>query len=94
MEIVIHDDTYKDVIEFRSISKLKLSVCGPDNTIKDCRVSYTLMVGPEDSIAAVKPYIHEKSGFYFNRQKLLLNKDEVLRDDATNSFFCRKKEKL
>ncbi|KAG5578513.1 hypothetical protein H5410_058647 [Solanum commersonii] len=41
------------------------------------------MVGPEDTIAAVKAYIQEKSGLYFNKLKLLLNENAtVLKDNA------------
>ncbi|XP_059311389.1 uncharacterized protein LOC132062945 [Lycium ferocissimum] len=89
MEIVIHDDIYKDVIKFRSVSKSKLSKFGlEEDTIKDCRNSYTLMVDPYDTVAAVKAYIQEQTGFSFNKQKLLLNNDQggrcaVLRNDQT-----------
>ncbi|KAK6776807.1 hypothetical protein RDI58_027808 [Solanum bulbocastanum] len=41
------------------------------------------MVGPEYTIAAVKAFIQEKSGLYFNKQKLLLNESgSVLKDNA------------
>ncbi|XP_059310875.1 uncharacterized protein LOC132062293 [Lycium ferocissimum] len=50
MQIIIHDDLYKDVIKFRSVSKSKLSKFGlEEDTIKDCRNSYTLMIDPYDT---------------------------------------------
>ncbi|KAK6776767.1 hypothetical protein RDI58_027768 [Solanum bulbocastanum] len=67
MQIIIHDDTYKDFI---------------DGTTKKCRISYTLMVAPDDTIVAVKAYIQEQTGLSFKNQKLM-NEVAVLRDRQT-----------
>ncbi|KAK6776753.1 hypothetical protein RDI58_027754 [Solanum bulbocastanum] len=73
MQIIIHDDTYKDAIGSKYII---------DGTAKDCRISYTLMVAPDDSIIAVKAYIQEQIGFSFKNQKLL-SEGAVLRNPQT-----------
>ncbi|KAH0777277.1 hypothetical protein KY290_008688 [Solanum tuberosum] len=86
MQIIIHDDSYKDQIKGRSFLKTFVLKYGPKDTIsgtiKDCRISYTLMVEPNDTIAAVKAYIQEQIGFSFKNQKLL-SKGAVLSDPQT-----------
>ncbi|KAH0746989.1 hypothetical protein KY285_008646 [Solanum tuberosum] len=73
MQIIIHDDTYKDTIGSKYII---------DGTAKHCLISYTLMVAPDDSIIAVKAYIQEQIGFSFKNQKLLYE-GAVLRNPQT-----------
>ncbi|KAK6776754.1 hypothetical protein RDI58_027755 [Solanum bulbocastanum] len=86
MQIIIHDDTYKDQIKGRSFLKTFVLKYGPKDTIsgtiKDRRISYTLMVEPNDTIVAVKAYIQEQIGFSFKNQKLL-SKGVVLSDPQT-----------
>ncbi|KAK6776758.1 hypothetical protein RDI58_027759 [Solanum bulbocastanum] len=67
MQIIIHDDTYKDFM---------------DGTTKKCHISYTLMVAPDDTIVAVKAYIQEQTRLSFKNQKLM-NEVAVLRDRQT-----------
>ncbi|KAH0713113.1 hypothetical protein KY289_009072 [Solanum tuberosum] len=73
MQIIIHDDTYKDAIGSKYII---------DGTAKDCRISYTLMIALDDSIIAIKAYIQEQTGFSFKIQKLLYE-GAVLRNPQT-----------
>uniref|UniRef100_K4DAQ9 Ubiquitin-like domain-containing protein n=2 Tax=Solanum lycopersicum TaxID=4081 RepID=K4DAQ9_SOLLC len=82
MQIIIHDDTYKDAIGSNDII---------DGITKDCRISYTLMVAPDDIIIAVKAYIQEQTGFSFKNQKLLYE-GAVLRNPQTLVSLGIKKE--
>ncbi|KAM3303449.1 polyubiquitin-like isoform X1 [Capsicum chacoense] len=83
MRIIIQDDTYRDVINWKSLPKSFLP-----NTVevaKDAAHSeskaFLLMVEPDDSIAAVKAYIQEEKGIPFKKQKLL-NEDGGVMGDA------------
>ncbi|KAM3202408.1 polyubiquitin-like isoform X1 [Capsicum annuum] len=85
MRIIIQDDTYRDVINWKSLPKSFLP-----NTVevaKDAAHSesktFLLMVEPDDSIAAVKAYIQEEKGIPFKKQKLLNEDGGVMRDALT-----------
>ncbi|PHT97924.1 hypothetical protein BC332_33151 [Capsicum chinense] len=85
MRIIIQDDTYRDVINWKSLPKSFLP-----NTVevaKDAAHSeskaFLLMVEPDDSIAAVKAYIQEEKGISFKKQKLLNEDGGVMRDALT-----------
>ncbi|OIT28861.1 hypothetical protein A4A49_26709 [Nicotiana attenuata] len=88
MQIIIQDDTYRDVINWRSLPesflrpKFKLEDSGNNSESK----AFLLMVEHDDNIAAVKAYIQEDKGFPFKKQKLLNKEGGVLSD--SHSSFC------
>uniref|UniRef100_M1C4J0 Ubiquitin n=4 Tax=Solanum tuberosum TaxID=4113 RepID=M1C4J0_SOLTU len=85
MRIIIQDDTYRDVINWKSLPKSFLPST-IDVTKEDiCSESkvFLLMVEPDDSIAAVKAYIQEEKGISFKKQKLLNEDGGVMRDAQT-----------
>ncbi|KAK4734086.1 hypothetical protein R3W88_008347 [Solanum pinnatisectum] len=85
MRIIIQDDTYRDVINWKSLPKSFLPST-IDITKEDiCSESkaFLLMVEPDDTIAAVKAYIQEEKGISFKKQKLLNEDGGVMRDEQT-----------
>ncbi|KAM3398530.1 polyubiquitin-like isoform X2 [Capsicum galapagoense] len=85
MRIIIQDDTYRDVINWKSLPKSFLP-----NTVEVAKYAahseskaFLLMVEPDDSIAAVKAYIQEEKGIPFKKQKLLNEDGGVMRDALT-----------
>ncbi|KAK4373277.1 hypothetical protein RND71_008661 [Anisodus tanguticus] len=85
MRIIIQDDTYRDVINWKSLPKSFLP--STIDVAKEDRGSeskpFLLIVEPDDSIAAVKAYIQEEKGIPFKKQKLLNQDGGVLRDAQT-----------
>lgn len=84
MQIIIQDDTYRDMINWHSLPK---SFLPPKFKLEDSGLSeskaFILMVEPDDCIAAVKAYIQEEKGIPFKKQKLLNKDGGVLRDSQT-----------
>ncbi|XP_055828488.1 uncharacterized protein LOC129896577 [Solanum dulcamara] len=85
MRIIIQDDTYRDVINWKSLPKSFLPSTldiAKEDMCSESKV-FLLMVEPDDSIAAVKAYIQEKKGISFKKQKLLNEDGGVMRDVQT-----------
>nr|XP_004235058.1 polyubiquitin [Solanum lycopersicum] len=87
MPIIIQDDTYRDVINWKSLPKSflpsSLDLTEEDTSICSKSKVFLLMVEPDDSIAAVKAYIQEEKGISFKKQKLLNEDGGVMRDAQT-----------
>ncbi|XP_059309723.1 polyubiquitin 8-like isoform X2 [Lycium ferocissimum] len=85
MRIIIQDDTYRDVINWKALPKSFLP--STIDVAKEDRESeskpFLPMVEPEDIVAAVKAYIQEEKGIPFKKQKLLNEDEGVLRDAQT-----------
>ncbi|KAK4371090.1 hypothetical protein RND71_010565 [Anisodus tanguticus] len=92
MQIIIRDDTYRDVNNWRASPKSFLPKFGLEDIISGTSDSqdleskpFLLMVEAEDTIAAVKAYIQEEKGISFKKQKLLKVSGGSLRDSQTLS---------
>ncbi|KAK4734085.1 hypothetical protein R3W88_008346 [Solanum pinnatisectum] len=85
MRIIIQDDTYRDVINWKSLpeSFLPSIIDLTEEDICSESKAFLLMVEPDDSIAAVKAYIQEEKGISFKKQKLLNEDGGVMRDAQT-----------
>ncbi|XP_049395202.1 uncharacterized protein LOC125859476 [Solanum stenotomum] len=86
MRIIIQDDTYRDVINWKSLPESFLPSTIDVTKEEDIRSeskAFLLMVEPDDSIAAVKAYIQEEKGISFKKQKLLNEDGGVMRDAQT-----------
>nr|XP_033515657.1 ubiquitin-NEDD8-like protein RUB1 [Nicotiana tomentosiformis]XP_033515658.1 ubiquitin-NEDD8-like protein RUB1 [Nicotiana tomentosiformis]XP_033515659.1 ubiquitin-NEDD8-like protein RUB1 [Nicotiana tomentosiformis] len=87
MPIIIQDDTYRDVSNWRSLPKNFLPKFGVEDVINVSGHSesktFLLMVESDESIAAIKAYIQEEKGISFKKQKLLNEEGGVLRDTQT-----------
>lgn len=87
MPIIIQDDTYRDLSNWRSLPKSLLPKFGVEDIIDGSGHSesktFLLMVEPDESIAAIKAYIQEEKGISFKKLKLLNEEGAVLRDTQT-----------
>ncbi|KAL3341726.1 hypothetical protein AABB24_025973 [Solanum stoloniferum] len=85
MRIIIQDNTYRDVINWKSLpeSFLPSTIDITKEDICSESKAFLLMVEPDDTIAAVKAYIQEEKGISFKKQKLLNEDGGVMRDAQT-----------
>lgn len=81
MQIIIQDDTYRDMFNWRSFGFYNC-ISGTKNHQSESK-AFVLIVKLDDTIAAMKAYIQKTKGIPFKKQKLLNEEGGVCKDAQT-----------